>query len=423
MVAAAFDAIFTIAANGQILSANRGAAEMFGYEAEELIGRSVVDLMPEREAEAERASVEQSGVSTWTASLDRVRTVGGLRPSGEVFRFRITVREIVREGQTHYICIGEDQTGVDRARQRVLDLHERLQNANEHLEREVSLRTRQHEGSIEALSEANRRLALEARERQTIAHDLQRREVQFANLLRKERELGDLRTRFVNVASHEFRTPLTAMLSSVDVIEMSLPTRTPMVQKHISRIREHIGHLRNVLETFLQLGQLEARGTELHVREVDLRTLLRAYVDDLSLLCKPGQEIIAELDEALATTRHSANGLRILLTNLVTNAIKYSPEGAVIYMSCERHAHTRGDRLRLSVRDEGIGIPDEELGHLFQRFYRASNAAAVKGTGLGLSICRQYAQAMGGTIGVVATRLGVGTTIVAELPYELEGAG
>ncbi len=413
---ASFDAILTIDEKGFIVAANEGASDMFLFSMDELIGIQVVNLMPPDQAELERKHIEQTGQTRVIVSLNRVRSVQGMRSTGEVFPFRLTVREIRRNEQSFYLCVANDLTSVDQAQRRILDLHTRLQTYSSALEVQVEHRTQQLESSMRAIAEANRRLALEVREREAIARDLQQREIQLERMLYKERELSELRSRFVSMASHEFRTPLTAMLSSIDVLEMSTPDPSSMFHKHVSRVRENIGYLRNVLEDFLQLGKLDVKGTDLHVQSVDLSQLMSTFIEDLSLVCKPGQEIVATISPDLGETLHSINGLRIVCTNLISNAIKYSPEGSVIYVTAVRKAD---GGLHIEVRDEGMGIPADELPHLFERFYRASNAETIKGTGLGLHICKQYIESMEGSIAVTKTAPGKGTTISVELPYRL----
>ena len=133
-------------------------------------------------------------------------------------------------------------------------------------------------------------------------------------------------------------------------------------------------------------------------------------------MAKPGQDVELEVEGQFeGPVFHSANALRVVLTNLVTNAIKYSDEGTAIDIRVRRE----GDSLLIRISDEGIGIPEAELPLLFERFFRASNAVSIKGTGLGLHIVARYVEAMGGTISAESVE-GEGTTFTARLPYPLE---
>ena len=444
--AATVDGIFTVDERGVFLTASERAAELFGMSPEELVGAAAVDFMTDEMAAVERAHLREHGITSVSRVDRRTVRVDGVRPDGTTFPFELAVRELRSDGRPQYVCVVHDLSEIRRSRARILELTEELREQNTHLEEVVEERTAQLKRSIEDLATANQRLGREVAEREAIARSLQSREVQLERLLHKERELGELRSRFVSMASHEFRTPLTTMLSSVEVIEMSLPDPPEMVGKHTRRIREAIGYLRNVLEDFLQLGKLDVKGTDLHVQEVDLPTFLAGLADELQQMSKPGQDLELRIRGEVGATSHSANALRIVVTNLVGNAIKYSDEGSAIDLEVERvradatdatdvtdvtdandaNDATGGaavsDELVLRIVDEGIGIPEAEQHFLFERFYRASNAETIKGTGLGLHIAMRYVKALRGTI-AVESEAGQGTTFTVRVPYELPALG
>lgn len=415
--AATLDGVFTVDRAGRLLSANARATEIFGLSEEELLGRDVLALMPPTHANAELAYRELHGTTVIARAVNQTIDVTGRRADGDAFPFRLSVRRVGQGARTYYLCLVHDLTGVRHSAAKILALSEQVRERSDTLERTVDERTAQLSRTVDDLARANAQLEREIRERESIALALQKREVQLERLLTKERELNELRSRFVSMASHEFRTPLTTMLSSVEVIDMAVEQPPALLSKHTRRIRESIGYLRNVLEDFLQLGKLDVKGTDLHLTEVDVPQLSTGLVEDLSLMCKPGQDIELTLEGDLAPVPHSANALRIILTNLVTNAIKYSEAGSAIDVAIAR----AGDRLRVRVRDEGIGIPTAELPYLFERFFRATNAETVKGTGLGLHIVSRYVTAARGTIEADSVP-GEGTTITVELPYPLDAA-
>ena len=411
---ATVDAIFTFSADGRIRSVNDAVSEIFGVCPADLVGRELIELMPPPEAELERTCLARAGCSTVVLVVDRVCEVRGVRADGEVFPFRLAVRKVSAREKTYYVGIVHDLTHHRDTTDRILELHRQLRDQNATLEASVIERTRELEASVAELARANAELAHENAERETITRALRHRELQLERLLRKERELGELRNRFVSMASHEFRTPLTAMLSSVELLEAANPKPSRLAVKHVARIREGIGYLRNVLTDFLELGRLDGGGLELRVAPLDPLPFFGETLENIGYLAKPGQDIELEVDGELPPTSHSATGLRITLTNLLENAIKYSPPGAALDVAIRR----RGDRLVIVVRDEGIGIPSSELKHLYERFYRGSNANAERGTGLGLHIVRRYVDAMGGRIRVRSTPQR-GSTFTVTLPYRL----
>ena len=412
---ASLDAIMTFDPDGAIRTANDAAHEMFGYERGALPGKRVGELMPDDYAAAEARSLARDGTTSMVHLLNRIFKREGRRRDGAPVPFTGYVQQLTSVPPHQYILVAEDMTAMSKAHRRITELHEALQDANRNLARKVEERTAQVEKTALALTEANKRLALEVREREGIARALQRREVQLERLLYKERELSELRSRFVSMASHEFRTPLTTMLSSAEVIAMATEDAPPMVAKHIERIRRNIGHLRNILEDFLQVGKLDVKGVDLRVADVHLVDFLEDAVQEATLVAPPDQRIELRTAGDLGRTRHSDNGLRIVLSNLIGNAVKYSPEGSPV--TVDAGVHDGG--LRIAVADGGIGIPEADRPYLFERFFRASNAEHIKGTGLGLHISRQYVRAMGGEIAVDDNPAGTGTRFTVTVPYTL----
>lgn len=415
---ASVEGILTVNVRGTILSASEQACRLFRAEWEQLRTHPLQSLLRSSIPVVDPDKEHGQSLLDNLAARSSAEQLTALRCDGTEFPIRLSVRSYSDVLSAYYTCVIHDLSSVARSRDRILQLHAKLREHNSQLEAAVEQRTAQLSQSISDLAEANKQLALEIKEREAIARSLQKREMQLERLLRRERELGELRSRFVSMASHEFRTPLTTMLSSVEIIEMSDDSASPMLLKHTRRIREGIGYLRNVLEDFLQLGKLDVKGTDLHIQELDVVELVETLVADLELMCKPGQDIELNVAGDFAPTPHSANGIRIILTNLVGNAIKYSDDGAAIDVDLER----QDDRILLKVSDEGMGIPEAEQPYLFERFYRASNAETIKGTGLGLHILATYARAMKGTINV-DSQAGEGSTFTVNLPYVLPVPG
>ncbi|RZK22219.1 MAG: PAS domain-containing sensor histidine kinase [Hymenobacter sp.] len=236
-----------------------------------------------------------------------------------------------------------------------------------------------------------------------------RRELTTA--LAAERELGELKTRFVSMASHEFRTPLTTVLTSAELI-----ADYPAADQHAQRLR-HVGHIRtaveqlnDLLEEFLAVGRLEEGKLVAHPTLLDPAALLAEAVAAVQGLRKPGQTIVQQVDYP-GFMQLDASLLRKILLNLLSNALKYSGEHTVVTV----HAECRAHQLTLRVQDQGVGIAPADQAHLFERFFRAHNAADVPGTGLGLYIIAKYLELMGGRI-ALHSELGVGTTFTLTIP-------
>lgn len=229
--------------------------------------------------------------------------------------------------------------------------------------------------------------------------------------LEKEKHLNELKSRFVSLASHEFRTPLSTVLSSLSLIEKYDPDSNDEKRtKHYKRIRASIRHLTNILNDFLSLEKVEAGKVEVHMAEFNLRHLLKELVDQHQEITKTGQTIHFSYTGP-ERTYNDQNMMRIIVSNLLSNAVKYSYEGGNIWLE----AIMDNRRLKLSVADQGIGIPYEDQKHMFDRFFRAKNATNFEGTGLGLNIVKRYLQLLSGDI-TLESIPGEGTTFHIHIP-------
>ncbi len=219
-------------------------------------------------------------------------------------------------------------------------------------------------------------------------------EAEIRNTLSKEKQLNELKSRFIAMASHEFRTPLSAILSSVSLIgRYTQVNEQPKRDKHIDRIKANVSNLTGILDDFLSLSKLEEGKVESNPVWIELEAFLQDVCEEMHSLAKPGQSIVLHyqgdpeiyLDKRL---------LKNILLNLLSNATKYSPPHTSIEVTGEVNPHF----IRICVQDHGIGIPEEEQGHLFERFYRAHNATNIQGTGLGLNIVQKYVSLMEGKV-------------------------
>ena len=230
--------------------------------------------------------------------------------------------------------------------------------------------------------------------------------------LRKEKELNELKSGFISLASHEFRTPLSVILSSTILIEkQNSPGNENKIKKYIGKIRSNVNSLRVILDDFLSLSKLEEGKIRSQPVRFDLMELSKSLIEEIKPSKKTGQtvKICSDLDEM--QVYHDPNLIRYILTNLLSNAMKYSADRDNISLQV---SHS-GKQVILDVKDNGIGIPKEEQKNLFQRFYRASNAAHYQGTGLGLYLVKQYTELVGGTI-KFKSELSEGATFSIVLP-------
>ncbi|MEN7548372.1 ATP-binding protein [Rapidithrix thailandica] len=239
-------------------------------------------------------------------------------------------------------------------------------------------------------------------------------EEDIRNALQKEKELNELKSRFVSMASHEFRTPLSTIMSSVSLISRYTGSEHGEKRlKHINRVKSNVNHLTQILNDFLSISKLEEGKMELHPACFQIEELCGEITEDMQAVAKRGQQIAYS---------HPTNGLEIcldrqilknILINLLSNAIKYSPEDKKI----DFVSTLEKQQLVIRISDKGIGIPEEEQQHLFSRFFRAENAINIQGTGLGLHIVKKYVDMLGGSISY-QSKLNQGTTFMVTLPCQ-----
>jgi len=241
-----------------------------------------------------------------------------------------------------------------------------------------------------------------------IATDISERkkaEMDLRMSLEKEKELGELKSRFVSLASHEFRTPLSTVLSSAYLISQyhSADDHSKR-EKHVNRIVSSVNMLTDILNDFLSVGRIEEGKTQVRLADFNIQKLIEETVNELNGVLKKGQSIecshagenMVFLDKAL---------LKHIVINLLSNAIKFSPDQSIIQLESKVHANN----VELIFRDSGMGISDEDQQHLFERFFRGTNVTNIQGTGLGLHIVAKYAELMNGTV-ACQSKINIGTT-------------
>jgi signal transduction histidine kinase len=225
--------------------------------------------------------------------------------------------------------------------------------------------------------------------------------------LDKEKTLSLLKSRFVSLASHEFRTPLTGILSSANLLSKYVTTEDqPKRDKHIANIISSVNVLTEILNDFLSVGKIEEGKVYVRPSELDIQQYIDILVDDLQAIVKHGQKLVYK-HEGPNKVYLDPTLLRHILINLITNAIKFSFEDGIV----EIITRNNDDSFILSVKDYGLGIPEEDQQHLFELFFRGANVTNIQGTGLGLHIIAKYAALMKGKI-EYNTALNKGTEFV-----------
>lgn len=235
-------------------------------------------------------------------------------------------------------------------------------------------------------------------------------EATLREALQKEKELGELKSRFLSIASHEFRTPLTTILGQTELLRrLHQRLTSEQIAQRLEKIQGQVNQITLIMDDVLLLSQSQ-RGI-FAPATIDLDALCQTIVDEL----RSNPEHASRLDYActgpVPQLLLDQRLIRQVITNLITNALKYSPPEQPVHIALEQ----REKALVLTVRDEGIGIPEADIHYLFRPFYRAGNVGKISGTGLGLAIVKDAVERHGGCITVQST-VGVGTTFTVTLP-------
>lgn len=237
-------------------------------------------------------------------------------------------------------------------------------------------------------------------------------EFNFQIAFKKEKELNDLKSSFISLASHEFKTPLSAILTSSILIGKTNESRKDKkTEKYLAQIERNVNHLVVILNDFLSLGKIDEGNVEAVQESFDIIEFSRTLVKESNIGLKKDQTVIFSNTNDTLLVILDKKLLRHVLLNLLSNASKYSPEQSEINLTISK----KQESVLIQIKDQGIGIPAEEQSHLFQRFFRATNAVNIEGTGLGLNIVKNYTELMGGTI-EFKSEINKGTTFWVEFP-------
>ncbi|MPS73801.1 MAG: PAS domain S-box protein [Chryseobacterium sp.] len=384
IIETAIDGIITIDDRGRIESLNPSALKIFGYKAEELIGKNISVLMPEPDRSRHDGYLLNYQNTGEKKIIGKGREVKGLRKDGTQFPFRLAVSEVQFQERIIY-------TGFIHDLSKEKEAEEFLKNYTMELEELVEDRTKSLKKMLYELEEAK----------------------DEANVsLEKEKELNRMKSRFVSMASHEFRTPLSSMQLSVILIEKYLQVSDSLqIVKHLHKIKTAIGSLNGILNDFLSLEKLEAGIVHPNHCLFDVIKFSEELTEEMQLITKEDQIIIYQHTGSESEINLDQNLLKNCLMNLISNAIKYSGEHTLIEFSTE----IKKNQYVFSVKDNGIGIPEEDHSALFQPFFRAHNTGNIPGTGLGLNIVQRYVSLMDGKIQFEST-FGKGTEFTLSFP-------
>lgn len=236
--------------------------------------------------------------------------------------------------------------------------------------------------------------------------------VETARSLSKEKEINETKSRFVSIASHEFRTFLTRIYLSASLIkDYQHRLDQQKIATHLDKIKIAVGDLTAILDDFLSVEKIDSRKVLPVYEPFDLKMLTGEIIVDMELLLKPGQIINHQHTGKGCIVNLDKKMLKHCIVNLISNAMKYSGSAAIINVSTT----VQDDQCYIHVEDNGIGIPKEDQKHLFTAFFRANNTSNIQGTGLGLNIVQRYTELMQGKVTLKSTQ-DIGTLFMLSFP-------
>src|SRR5699024_7852180 len=390
---------------GIIDTVNPSALDIFGYKKNELIGQNISILMPEP-YKSQHDGFIQTYLHTGQAKIiGKGREVEGLKKDGTIFSFRLAVSKVELDDQIIFAGFVHDLTKEKIAKKQI-------RHYTEELERKVKERTKDLVNIVGELEDTKREVSLS---------------------LEKEKELNKMKSHFVSMASHEFRTPLSSVQLSATLIEKYLKKSDHEgVLKHVDRIKNSVNLLSSILSDFLSLEQLEAGAVHTNLQDINLVKLAEEVTEEMQMICKKNQHIVYEHTGAKGNFFLDANLIKNSVINLISNSIKFSGENSFIEFNTKIKDDTCSITVKdngigipetdkktkvstenaftkintnikdvpssITVQDNGIGIPETDQKNLFEPFFRANNTESIPGTGLGLNIVRRYVRLMGGKV-------------------------
>jgi two-component system, LuxR family, sensor kinase FixL len=381
----AIDGIITIDERGIMESINPAACQLFGYSSQDVIGRNICILMPSPDRDRHDGYLARYQKTRVPHMIGIGREVQGLKKDGTVFPFRLALSEVQLAGRIIY-------TGFIHDLSREKEAEEKLREHSEQLEAQVKERTKSLQRSLRELQNA----------KDTVSTSLE-----------NEKNLSQLKSRFVSMASHEFRTPLSSVQLSASLIERYALSENPNITKHVNKIKSAVTNLTNILNDFLLHERLDAGKIEPAFTLFSVVQLGEEITEEMQLVSKEGQNIIYQHTGVESEFMLDQYLLKNCIINLISNAIKYSGENTFIEFNTE----IKEAVLTVVIKDYGIGIPQKDHDHLFEPFFRAHNTGTIPGTGLGLHIVRRYVMLMNGSI-FFESALNQGTSFTFTFPVQ-----
>ncbi|TYQ00261.1 PAS/PAC sensor signal transduction histidine kinase [Tenacibaculum adriaticum] len=386
----------------KIVSTNTTLEHMFGYESKELVNQPLTTVIPKNYRPNHSSHFKGFLKAKSSRQMGHGRDLFGARKDGTTFPVEVGLNPFEIYGKTFVMALVID---ISIRKQQELE----IQQLNADLEKKVDQRTKALSESIKELKLVNEELDEENKKR--IEAERKAKEA-----LKQEKELNELKTKFLSLVSHEFKTPLSGILTSTILLsKYKLTEQQEKRDKHIKTITDKVHYLNNILNDFLSIEKLENGKIKYNKSTFKVSKVVNEVIYGANMLLKDGQKINYPENIDDISLHQDEKIVELALSNLVNNAVKYSSERTVIDIDIKQN----GSFTIFGVKDNGIGIPEKDQKNIFKRYYRAENALLTQGTGIGLNIVKQHLENLGGNISF-KSKENEGTIFTIKIPNKAE---
>jgi len=385
-----------------IVLTNASAEKMFGYTKEELAGKELNILIPQKFHAGHGAHFEGFVKHQESRQMGRGRDLYGARKDGSVFPVEAGLNPLNINGKSYIMALVIDITIRKQQEQQ-------LKILNNELENKVNERTQALSNTVSELKKVNIERDAEIKKRIEAQNEIN-------SALKKEKELNELKTKFLSLVSHEFKTPLSGILTSAMLLgKYKLTDQQDKRDKHVKTITDKVHYLNNILNDFLSIEKLETGKINYKFSTFKLSKVVNEVVYNANMLLKEGQKINYPDNIDEMSLYQDEKIVELALSNLVHNAIKYSSENTVVDIKVTQEEQM----TTFIISDNGIGIPLIDQKSIFNRYFRAENALLTQGTGIGLNIVKNHLENLGGAIHFVSEE-NKGSTFTINLPNKVK---
>ena len=385
-----------------IVAANASAEKMFEYSKDELVQHPLTDLLPHKHRVKHPNNFNSFLEKKITRKIKHGSNLHGITKNNQQFPVEIGLSPFSLNDETFVIALIID-ISIRKENE------EKIDNLNLNLEKKIKQRTAQLNNTIKQLKELNLNYKKEIDKRIEAENKIK-------VALQKEKELNELKTKFLSLVSHEFKTPLSGILTSTMLLnKYQLTEQQAKRDKHITTITNKVNYLNNILNDFLSIERLETNKITYTFTTFNLSKIVNEVIYNANLLLKSGQKINFPKNVDEFTLYQDEKILQLSLSNIIYNAVKYSPQNTTINLNVFKMYKN----IVFEIIDEGIGIPEKDQKFIFNRYFRAENVLNEQGTGIGLNIVKSHLENIGGSI-TFKSKEHKGSTFTFRLPIKSE---